>query len=87
MENTKRRADIIYRAFSIDLMTATTGPLAAYLPEVCNFLEAGQAPIWLMRPTVAEERLACMRLLHLLRIELSYIRGHELLESDSFWVS
>lgn len=40
-----------------------------------------------MRPTVGEERLACMRLLHLSKIELSYIRGHELLENDSIWLS
>ena len=39
-----------------------------------------------MRPTVAEQRVACMRLSHLLKIELSYA-GHELLENDSFWLS
>ncbi len=69
-------------------MTATTGPLAAYLLlryVIC--LAAGQASIWLMRPTAAEERLACMRLSHLSKIELSYIRGHELLENDSIWLS
>lgn len=36
LENTKRRTDIIFRAFSVNLMTATTGALAAYLPEICN---------------------------------------------------
>ena len=56
------------------MITATTGSLAAYLPEICDFLEADQASIWLMRPTVAEERLACMHLLHLSKIELSYNR-------------
>ncbi len=40
-----------------------------------------------MRPTVAEERLACMHLLHLSEIELSYNRGNELLEDDSIWLS
>ena len=79
----KRRTDISVQSYDRNNRS--------HLPHTClryvTCLEAGQASIWLMRPTVAEERLACMRHSHLSKIEFSYTPGHELLENNSIWLS